>query len=96
MFRLALQVCSDHYLILTIFFKSSTKEKRAGTKNIETKVESNKPPKTALPKPRYNSEPGPGTITSGISPRTLVIVDMKMGRTRERTDSSTASKNGIA
>jgi hypothetical protein len=48
--------CIEDYLILTIFFKSSIKEKRAGTKNIETKVESSKPPKTALPKPRYNSE----------------------------------------
>ena len=49
------------------------------------------PPITTDPKPLYNSAPAPGKRTSGIMPKTLVRVDMKIGLILFRVASIMAS-----
>ena len=40
------------------------------------------PPTTTDPKPLYSSDPAPGKTTNGNIPKTLVSVDIKIGRIR--------------
>ena len=53
------------------------------------------PPTTTEPSPRYSSEPAPGISTRGNMPKTLVSVDMKMGRMRLRVASMMASETAM-
>ena len=58
-------------------FKASAS--KGGTISKVKIAEVDNPPKTTVPMPRYNSEPEPGKITSGIRPNKLVKVDIKIG-----------------
>ena len=64
---------------------------RAGINVIVTNEENSKPNSTIAPKPRYSSVPAPGCNTSGDKPNTVVVVDITIGRSRERVASRTAS-----
>ena len=51
-----------------------------------------RPPTTTDPRPRYSSDPAPGKRTNGNMPKTLVRVDMNIGRMRFRVASRMASR----
>ena len=69
---------------------------RAGTINNVSTADSDRPPITTEPRPRYSSEPAPGTSTNGSMPNTLVSVDIKIGRSLLRVASRIESRTSIA